>query len=180
MLTHFMLKKNVEKALNQQIATEAHASFLYLSIASWCDTKGFEGAAAFMYRHSDEERMHMLKLFHYINNSGGYALAPKIEQPKYEYKSLAEVFRTVYASELKVTDSVNELVELCTKERDFSTLNFIQWYVAEQHEEEVLFRSVIDKIELIGDDGKGLFMLDQYLKTLNPEKNTGGEKAEEV
>jgi ferritin len=167
-----MLKKDVEKALNQQIATEAHASFLYLSLASWCDMKGFDGAASFMYKHSDEERMHMLKLFHYINHSGGYALAPMIQQPRYEYGSLAEIFRTVYESEIKVTESVNELVELCTRERDFSTLNFIQWYVAEQHEEEVLFRSIIDKIDLVGDDGKGLFMLDQYLKTLNSQKDS--------
>jgi ferritin len=159
-----MLKKDVETALNQQIATEAHASFLYLSLASWCDMKGFDGAAAFMYRHSEEERMHMLKLFHYINHSGGYALAPEVHKPRYEYGSLAEIFRTVYESEIKVTESVNELVELCTRERDFSTLNFIQWYVSEQHEEEVLFRSIIDKIELVGEDGKGLFMLDQYLK----------------
>jgi len=165
-----MLKKNVEKALNQQIAKEAHASFLYLSIASWCDMKGFDGAAAFMYRHSEEERMHMLKLFHYINHSGGYALTPAIQQPNYEYKSLAEVFRTVYDSERMVTESVNELVEICTSERDFSSLNFIQWYVAEQHEEEVLFRSILDKIELVGDDGKGLFMLDQYLTTLNAQQ----------
>jgi len=165
-----MLKKSVEAALNQQIATEASASFLYLALASWCDMKGYEGAAGFLYKHSDEERMHMLRLFHYINNSGGYALAPKIDQPEYEHKSIAEIFRVVYASEIKVTESVNELVDLCNREKDFSTLHFIQWYVAEQYEEEVLFKSILDKLEMLGDDGKGLFMLDQYLLQMNLAK----------
>lgn len=169
-----MLKKNIEAALNQQIATEASASSLYLALASWCDMKGFDGAAGFLYGHSEEERIHMLKLFHYINHTGGYALAPEIKKPDYEYGSLAEIFRTVYESEKNVTESVNELVELCTKERDYSTLNFIQWYVAEQHEEEVLFRSVLDKIDLVGEDGKGLFMFDQYLKSITPGSDSPG------
>jgi ferritin len=75
----------------------------------------------------------------------------------------------VYKSEIKVTESVNELVDLCTKQKDYSTLNFIQWYVSEQYEEEVLMKSIIDKIELVGDDGKGLFMIDQYIKTIRKE-----------
>lgn len=165
-----MLPKSVEKALNEQIATEAGASFLYLAMASWCDMKGFDGTAAFLYKHSSEERMHMLKLFHYINNMGGYATAPEIKKTKTEYKSISEIFDTLYKSEQKVTKSVNELVELCTKERDYSTLNFIQWYVAEQYEEEALFRSIMDKINLVGDDGKGLFMFDQYMQGLASAK----------
>jgi ferritin len=164
-----MLKKEIEKALNDQIATEAAASFLYLSLASWCDTKGFEGSAAFLYQQSDEERMHMLRLFHYINNAGGSAVAPEIKKQNYKINTLADACRMVYKSEIKVTESVNELVDLCTKQKDYSTLNFIQWYVSEQYEEEVLMKSIIDKIELVGDDGKGLFMIDQYIKTIRKE-----------
>jgi len=175
-----MLKKNIEAALNEQIATEAHASFLYLGLASWCDMKSFDGAASFLYKHSEEERMHMLKLFHYINDSGGYAKSPEIKKPKTEYKSLADVFKTIYQSEIKVTQSVMELVDLCNREKDFSTLNFIQWYVAEQHEEEVLFKSILDKIELVGDDGKGLFMIDQYIETLNAKKAAAEAAAPEA
>ena len=164
-----MLKKEIEKALYDQIATEAAASFLYLSLPSWCDTKGFEGSAAFLYKQSDEERMHMLRLFHYINNAGGSAVAPEIKKQNYKINTLADAYRLVYKSEIKVTESVNELVDLCTKQKDYSTLNFIQWYVSEQYEEEVLMKSIIDKIELVGDDGKGLFMIDQYIKTIRKE-----------
>ncbi len=176
-----MLKKEIEKALNEQIATEAAASFLYLSLASWCDTKGFEGSAAFLYQQSDEERMHMLRLFHYINNAGGSAVAPEIKKQSYKISTLADAYRLVYKSEIQVTESVNELVDLCTKQKDYATLNFIQWYVAEQYEEEVLMKSIIDKIELVGDDGKGLFMIDQYIKTIRKENAAaeaeGGKEA---
>lgn len=174
-----MLKKNVEAALNQQIETEAAASFLYLALASWCDMKGFEGSASFMYAQSEEERVHMLKLFRYINHSGGYAQTPEITRKPADYQSLSQIFRIVYESEIKVTESVNELVDLCTRERDYATLNFIQWYVSEQHEEEVLFKSILDKIELVGEDGMGIFMFDQYMKTVKPEDPaaSGGEES---
>lgn len=175
-----MLKKDIETALNEQIATEAAASFLYLSLASWCDMKGFEGSAAFLYQQSDEERMHMLRLFHYINNSGGFAVAPEIKKQNHEIHNLADVFRLVYSSEIQVTESVNELVDLCTRLKDYSTLNFIQWYVSEQYEEEVLMKSIIDKIELVGDDGKGLFMIDQYIKTIRKETAAAEGEADQT
>jgi ferritin len=175
-----MLKKDIEKALNEQIATEAAASFLYLSLASWCDMKGFEGSAAFLYQQSDEERMHMLRLFHYINNSGGFAVAPEIKKQNHKINTLADVFRLVYKSEIKVTESVNEMVDLCTRQKDYSTLNFIQWYVSEQYEEEVLMKSIIDKIELVGDDGKGLFMIDQYIKTIRKEATAAAGEADQT
>ena len=64
-----MLSKKIEAALNKQIAQEGFASYYYLGMASWCQLKGFDGAATFMYRQSEEERAHMLKLFHYINET---------------------------------------------------------------------------------------------------------------
>jgi ferritin len=111
----------------------------------------------------------MLKLFHFINNSGGNAIAPEVKKVSVKVNNLAEAFRLVYKSETEVTQSVNELVYLCTQEKDYTTLNFIQWYVSEQYEEEVMMKSILDKINLVGDDGKGLFMIDQYLKTVRKE-----------
>lgn len=173
-----MIKKNIEKALNAQIAIEGSASYLYLALASWCDMKGLDGAAAFLYKHSDEERFHMLRLFHYINNAGGYAISPEIKKAKTEYKSLSEIFDVIYKSEKHVTDSVNDLVKLCTEEQDYSTLNFIQWYVEEQREEEVLFKSIMDKINLVGSEGVGLFMIDQHLAGLAAAKNKPAAESE--
>lgn len=161
-----MLTKKVEDALNNQIGMEGYASNYYLAAASWCDARGLEGCGAFLYGHADEERMHMMKIFYYVNDAGGHALAPEIKQPPTQFKSILELFESILDHEIKVTNSINELVNLCLSEKDHSTNNFLQWYVAEQHEEEKLFRTVIDKIKLIGDDPKGHYWIDKELAGL--------------
>lgn len=161
-----MLTKKVENALNKQIEMEGYASNYYLSAASWCDSKGLEGCGQFLYAQADEERMHMMKIFNYVNDAGGHALAPEIKQPPTKFKSLLELFTAILEHEIKVTNSINSLIDLCIHEKDHSSNNFLQWYVAEQHEEERLFRTVIDKIKLIGDDPKGHYWIDKELGSL--------------
>lgn len=161
-----MISKELEKALNEQIAMESYASFAYLSMASWMENEGFEGTAMFLYQQSDEERMHMLKLFHYVNEVGGYALAPSIKAPPVKFKSYADVFAAILEQENKVTDSIHKLVNLANKENDHTTFNFLQWYVAEQREEEAQFRSILDKLKILGKDGSGLYLLDRDMETL--------------
>lgn len=158
-----MLHKELEKALNNQIEMEAHASFTYLAMASWMENAGFEGTATFLYAQSDEERMHMLKLFHYINEVGGYALAPSVSKPHLQYASYHEVFTSILEQELKVSASIHQLVSLANQHNDHTTFNFLQWYVAEQREEENQFRSILDKLKIVGNDGSGLYLLDRDL-----------------
>lgn len=158
-----MLSKSIEKALNNQIVIEAYASFYYLSMASWCDTQGYTGTSKFLYTHAEEEKMHMLKIFHYINDTGGHAITAGIKNPPHDFKSLKGLFQDVLKHEQSVTKSINELVGLCLGEKDYSTYNFLQWYVAEQHEEEKLIKTVLDKIKIIGETGPGLFMIDQEI-----------------
>lgn len=159
-----MLTKKVENALNKQIEMEGYASNYYLSAASWCDSKGLPGCAGFLYRHADEERMHMMKIFNYVNDAGGHALAPAIKQPPVKFKSLKDLFKAVFDHEIEVTKSINSLVDLCMGEKDHSSYHFLQWYVAEQHEEEKLFRLILDKIDLLGpDDSRGLYWIDREL-----------------
>lgn len=165
-----MISKKIEKVLNEQIAQEAYASYYYLSMASWFDKSGLLGCAKFMYSHSDEERTHMLKLFTYINETGGHAITPKIEQPPIQFKSIGEIFESVLKHEMEVTGAINNLVELCLKEKDYSTFNFLQWYVAEQHEEEKLFMSILDKIKIIGTDNKGIYWIDKEVGSIRNNK----------
>lgn len=160
-----MLSKKVEKALNVQIHVESNSSHKYLAIASWCEVKGLEGAAKFFYKQSDEERMHMLRLFKYINESGGTSQVPLNEMPKQDFKDILEVMRTFLDSELHVSAEVNKLIAVATKENDFTTLNFLQWYVREQHEEETLARTLLDKINLIGTQNGGLYWIDKEIET---------------
>jgi ferritin len=158
-----MITKKVESALNQQIALEAASSQYYLAMASWAETQGLEGVAAFLYTHSDEERMHMLKLVKYVNERGGKALIPALKVQPQTFKSVQFVFEEVLAHEELVSAEINNLVEICLKEKDYTTHNFLQWYVSEQIEEEALSRRVLDKLRFIGNDKSGLYFFDRDL-----------------
>lgn len=162
-----MLSKNIEKALNDQLKTEALSSHYYLAMASWAENKGYPGIADFMYQHSDEERMHMLKLVRYINERGGVADIPALERPKTPYTGITDLFEALLQHEIAVTQGINDVVHVCLQEKDYSTHNFMQWYVSEQIEEEALAREVLDRLKLIGNDKGGMYMFDRDIKTFH-------------
>ncbi len=162
-----MISASMEKSLNQQIELECYASFLYLAMASWCEKEGLEGCAAFMQRQSDEEREHMMRIFHYINEVGEHALTPGVKQPPHSWNSVQELLNEVYKHEQKVTASINLLVAQSYDEKDHATLNFLQWYVEEQREEEALMRTITDRIKLIGDGPQSLYYIDKELQKIN-------------
>lgn len=159
-----MLSKKIEAALNGQVAIEANSSQAYLAMASWAENQGLSGTASFLYTHSDEERMHMLKLVKFINERGGKALIPALKQPGTNYSNITEIFKALLDHETKVTKEINSVVDLCLKEKDYTTHNFMQWYVSEQIEEEALARNLIDKLNLIGNDKGGLYLFDRDLE----------------
>ena len=166
-----MLTKKVEKSLNRQIELEANASQFYLAMASWAETKGLEGVANFFYRHSDEERAHMLKLIKYVNERGGHAIVPALDKPPKVFDCLSHVFQDLLDHEILVSKEINNVVDICLKDKDYTTHNFMQWYVAEQIEEEALARHILDKLKLIGDDKGGLYLFDRDIVNMNPAKN---------
>ncbi len=161
-----MLSAKIEKALNQQIEVEAQSSQFYLAMASWADVNGLNGAAAFLYKHADEERMHMLKLVKYVNERGGTAIIPALSKPPKDFKDLMSIFELLFKHEVKVSAEVNLVVDLCLKEKDYATYNFMQWYVSEQIEEEALARAIIDKLKLIGNDKGGMYIFDRDIETI--------------
>lgn len=171
-----MLKDKMHEALNKQIKLEAESSQIYLGMASWAETKGLNGIADFLYGHADEERMHMLKLIRYVNERGGHAIIPTLEGPKNEYDSVNEVFETFLNHEISVSAQIDDLVGLAFEERDYSTHNFLQWYVAEQIEEESLARTVLDKLTLIGDDKGGFYMFDRDLVNIKSSLSVSNEE----
>ncbi len=161
-----MLSERIQSVLNKQIRIEAESSQIYLAMASWAELKGLEGVSEFMYGQSDEERLHMLKLFKYINERGGHAIVSELDAPDVEFGSIKEMFETLFEHEIFVSQSINELVHICLEEKDYATHNFLQWYVAEQIEEEAQARTILDKINLIGDDKGGLYLFDNDMKQL--------------
>lgn len=162
-----MLKKKIEEALNAQILIEAESSQIYLAMASWAETQGLGGTAQFLYKHSDEERVHMLKLVQYVNERGGHAIVPALPKPDTDYISLNNLFQTLLDHEVMVSNEINNLVEKCLQEKDYTTHNFMQWYVAEQIEEEALARTIMDKLNMIGTDKGGLYLFDRDIESLS-------------
>jgi len=155
-----MLCENVVKKLNEQVTLEFYSSNLYLQMSSWCAFQSLENSASFLREHSLEEMQHMFRLFDYINDTGAQAHLEAIEKPPHEFKDLRQLFQDTYDHECHVTGKINELAHVAFMEKDFSTFNFLQWYVAEQHEEEKLFKSILDKIDIIGMEGRGLYHID--------------------
>lgn len=162
-----MLTKTIQAALNEQVRMEAESSQVYLAMASWAEIQpGIDNITAFFYRHSDEERQHMLKLIHFINERGGFATIPELKQPQLTFPSIKHVFKSLLEHEIAVSESINKLVDVALQEKDYATHNFLQWYVSEQIEEEALARQLNEKLEMIGDDKGGLYLFDRDILTM--------------
>jgi ferritin len=159
-----MATKAMIKKLNEHLNEEFFSSNLYLQMSAWCDTKGLEGSAAFLKTHAAEEMTHMEKFFTYILELGEMAKIGQIEAPPTEYKSLKDMMQKILKHEKYITKCIHELTDAAWKDKDHATYNFLQWFVSEQHEEETLFNSILDKLELVGSENKqGLFFIDREL-----------------
>ncbi|MFT5858267.1 MAG: ferritin [Flavobacteriaceae bacterium] len=158
------MKEQVEKALNEQILKEGQSSHFYLSMASWSEAQGLSGTSTFMYKQSEEERFHMLKLLRFVNERGGRAIIPELSKPQADFDSVLNIFELLLSHEIQVTESINNLVDVCLINKDYTTHNFIQWYLSEQLEEEAQARTILDKVRLIGDDKAGLYLFDRDLE----------------
>ncbi|MGI6339741.1 MAG: ferritin [Bacteroidales bacterium] len=165
-----MLKEKIEDICNRQVEREGYSSNLYLAMASWAETSGYAGIAEWLYSQADEERMHMLKFIKYINERGGKAIIPAFKKPGVEYKNVDEMFREVLKHEQFITASINEIVSLTLEEKDFSTYNFLQWFVSEQVEEESSVQTIIDKLQLVGKNNMYVFDRD-IMKLRTPESD---------
>ncbi len=158
------ISDKMESTLNEQLTREAHQSQVYLSYASWAEVNGFEGIAMFLYKHSHEERQHMLKFLRYINDRGGKAKITAINAPSTDPKNMRDCLQRALQHEVDNSKSIDEIVNLALDERDWATFNFGQWFVKEQIEEEKLINDLLDKFELAshGDENSAnLYELDQ-------------------
>ncbi|WP_367680487.1 non-heme ferritin [Candidatus Fukatsuia anoeciicola] len=161
-----MLAKTMAEYLNEQLNLELYSANLYLQTSAYCRYKGFDGAAAFLKIHSQEEMKHMQRLFDYLSNTGALAFIGLIKEPPVKFNSLENVFKYTYAHEQEITEKINNLANIALNTKDFLTFNFLQWYIAEQNEEEKLFKSVVDKFTLVGDSGSSLFLVDKDLQSM--------------
>jgi ferritin len=153
----------MKKALNDQVTLEASASNSYLAMASWCEVIGYQGAADYFYVQSDEERTHMLKIVHYLNDMGATASIPATKAPLSSYKSLEGLIKTALKNEQTVTKAIHKMVEITQKEKDHSTYAFLEWFVNEQVQEETKFETILQKFDLLGRDKLAIHEIDKIL-----------------
>ena len=173
-----MLTNKILDKVNEQINLEFYSSNLYLQMASWCESQGLEGCSDFLKSHATEEMEHMQRLFTYVNECGAMAKLGAIEAPPTDFSSVDDIFDETLRHEKFVTSKINELADTAFQEKDYSTFNFLQWYVAEQHEEEALFQRVVDLVEMVGIDGKGLYYLDREIQQIQAGKSPDAPPAE--
>lgn len=158
-----MLKEKMEKKLNNQVNAELYSSYLYLSMSAYFSDINLNGCAHWMRLQAREELSHALKIYDYINERGGRPVLTGIDAPPRSWDSPTDVFENVLSHEQKVTGLINDLVDLAIELKDHATNNFLQWFVSEQVEEEASADEVLQKVKLAGNQGSGLFMLDQEL-----------------
>ena len=155
-----MLKAKMLKALNGQINAEMYSSYLYLGMEAYFQSISLSGFAAWMRGQVQEELFHAMKFYDFVFERGGKVDLQAIKKPQASWKSPLDAFKHVLKHEQLVTSLINDLVDLSMAEKDHATLNFLQWFIAEQVEEEATAGEIVDKLKLIKNDSSGLFMLD--------------------
>ncbi len=158
-----MLSEKMEQALNDQVNAEIASAYIYFSMVAYFESLGLSGFSSWMRAQTLEELTHAEKIFTYINERGGRAIMKAIPKPQSEWDTPHAAFEAAFQHELMISGRINKLVDLALKESDHATNNFLQWFVAEQVEEEAAVEAVVHKLKLIEDTRGGLFMLDKEL-----------------
>lgn len=158
-----MPSKKMIKALNEQITKELYSAYLYLQMGAWFEDASLPGMANWMKIQAQEESAHAMIFFNYVCETGGFVELGAIDKPICKFDSPKAVFEEVLAHEKKVTKSINDLMALAMKENDFASRNRLEWFIAEQVEEESNANDILGKLKLIGDKGQGIFMIDREL-----------------
>ena len=160
-----MLSKKVEEALNKQINAEFWSEQLYLSMSAHFAKEGKTGFANWFKVQAQEENDHAMKFFDYIITRGGEVNIMPIKEVPHVWESPIIAFKSALSQEKQVTAMINNLVTLCNEEKDYATLSMLQWFVDEQVEEEETAQEYIDSLEMIKDNGFGIYTLDKELKS---------------
>lgn len=157
------MNQEVQNAINKQINAEIYSSYLYLAMAAYFDGKGLEGFSNWMKVQAQEELTHAMKFYRYVYERGGEVELQAIEKPKTEFDSPLAVAKEVLEHEKKVTALINDIYTLALDEKDYATQSMLKWFIDEQVEEEAAAQQIIDKLEVTGEKGQGLYMLDKEL-----------------
>ncbi|HVB02303.1 MAG TPA: ferritin [Chitinophagaceae bacterium] len=180
-----LLSEKTEKELNAQMTREAGAAQFYLSLGSWAEKEGYEGISSFLYHHSVEERAHMMKLLKFINQRGGHCRIESLPKAPPDPASLHELFENVLEQEKANSREINRITDHCLQTKDFTTFNFMMWFVKEQEEEEAMATRLLDSMKVIGENKGtkgGLYEFDRQMANMHQDfplardAGAGGDK----
>jgi ferritin len=158
-----MIKKKMQDALNKQINEELFSAYLYQSMAAFFEEKNLKGFSNWMNVQAKEELTHAMRIYDYLFERGGRVILQAIKAPANDWKSPLAAFEEAYKHEQHITGCINKLVDMAIGLSDHASNNMLQWFVAEQVEEEASVDEVVQNLKLVGDDGGGLFLIDQEL-----------------
>jgi ferritin len=158
-----MLNEKMTDALNNQLNKEIYSAYLYMSMSAYSSYSGLKGFANWFMVQYQEEMVHAMKIYDYINNQGQHVKLMAISKPPTEFESPLDMFEKTLKHEQFVTKSINDLVDLAILEKDHATNIFLLWFVTEQIEEESNDNEILSRLRIIGEDGNGLLILDKEL-----------------
>ncbi len=155
-----MVSVKMEEALNNQLNAEVYSGYLYLAMAAYFEDTDLSGFANWMRVQAQEELSHGMKFYDYLVQRGSRVSLSEIEKPQFEWDSPVDVFEHVLSHEKTVSGMIHDLVDLAIEEGDHPTNNFLQWFVAEQVEEEDSANTALNKVKLASEASNGLFLAD--------------------
>ena len=158
-----MISQTIQNAINQQIKHEFYSSYLYLSMSAYFETLSLPGFARWMRVQSQEENVHAMKFFDFVNDRGGSVELQALDQPPSEFQSPLDVFEQALQHERKVTTAIHQLYGVAAKENDYATQTLLQWFITEQVEEEKNAGQIVEQLKMTGGEPSALLLLDREL-----------------
>lgn len=158
-----MISVKMQEAINAQINAEMWSAYLYLAMSMDASNKGYKGIAHWFHKQYEEEMEHAFKFIHYLESQQARVELKAINKFPTSWKSPLDMFKETLKHEKVVTGLIHDLYALATKEKDYATTIFLQWYVTEQVEEEENAQELIDAMKCVGDDKAAFFMFDKGL-----------------
>ena len=160
-----MLSEKVKTLLNEQINKELYSAYLYLEFSNYYQEEGLEGFANWYYVQAQEERDHAMLMLKYLQNNSCHITLETIEKPDKVMKSLKDPLVFGLEHEQYVTSLIHNIYDAAHEDKDYRTMQFLDWFVKEQGEEEKNSEDMIRKYELFGTDPRSLYLLDSELKS---------------
>lgn len=159
-----MLSPNMVAAINEQIKHELYSSYLYLSMAAYCDNQNLKGFAHWMKLQADEERGHAMKFYDYLLENAQRVSLDGLDRPPMDFGSPRKIFQMVLDHERMITSRIHKLYEQALQEHDYRTQIMLQWFITEQAEEEANAMDILARIEMVDERPSAVLWIDKELK----------------